>query len=143
MVLSDSQSDDGNPVAAYARTQAPELGAICDKLRAEIDSGIPDATSRIWHGSPVWFIGENPVVGYGIRQKRVDLMFWSGQLFDEPLLKAVGKDKAARVGIQDESEINLLELRRWLEKARTVIFDYEAIYGRKRETSRLKPRKRD
>jgi hypothetical protein len=51
---------------------------------------------------------------------------------------AVGKDKAVRVSIQDESDINLPELRRWLERARTIVFDYVGMYGRKRETSRLK-----
>lgn len=141
MVLSDSQSDTRNPIAAYARTQSPELRAICDKLQAEIARAIPSSTCKIWHASPVWFIGENPVVGYGVRQKRVDLMFWSGQLFDEPRLKAVGKDRAAQVSIQNESDINLPELRRWLQKAGTIVFDYVATYRRKRETSRLKPKK--
>lgn len=121
-----------NPLAEYARTQIPALGDICDNLQAEIDRALPNATSRIWHGGPVWFIGENPVVGYSVRAKRVDLMFWSGQLFDEPLLKAMGKDKAAQIAIRDKSEINLAELSRWLTKARTVIFDYAEMYARKR-----------
>lgn len=142
MVRPSSQSDARNPIAAYAKAHAPELGAICDKLQLEIDKGIPNTTSKIWHGSPVWFVGDNPVVGYAVRQKRVELMFWSGQLFEEPLLKAVGKDKAAQVGIQDESDINLPELHRWLKKAGTIIFDYVETYVQKRKTSRLKPRKR-
>jgi hypothetical protein len=129
------QSDSLHSVADYASTQAPALAAICNKLQAEIDRAIPNARSRIWHGSPVWFIGENPVVGYSVRAKRVDLMFWSGQLFDEPLLKAVGKDKAAQTSIQDKSEIKPAELHRWLEKARTVIFDYVGMYARKRATA--------
>lgn len=118
------------------------MGAICDKLQTEIDRAIPKATSRIWHGSPVWFIEENPVVGYRVGPKRVDLTFWSSQLFEEPLLKAVGKDKAAQVSIEEESEINLAELRRWLKSARTSIFDYVRMYAQKRETARLKPQKR-
>src|SRR5215471_17621331 len=101
-----------NPIAAYARVQSPELRAICDKLQVEIDKTLPRATSKIWHGSPVWWIGENPVVGYNVRQKRVDLMFWSGQLFDDSRLKPLGKDKAAQVSFQDESDIELPELRR-------------------------------
>jgi hypothetical protein len=140
-MASDSQSDARNSIAAYPKAQAPGLAAICDKLQVEIDKGIPSSTSRIWHGSPVWFIGENPVVGYSVRQKGVDLMFWSGQLFDEPLLKAVGKDKAARVSFQDESEINFTDLRRWLKSARTIIFDYVGMYGRKRQPATGKLRK--
>lgn len=130
-------------IAAYATAQAPELREICDKLQTEIDRGIPNASSKIWHGSPVWFIDENPVVGYGVRRKRVDLLFWSGQLFDEPFLKAVGKDKAARISFQDASDINLPNLRRWLKKAGTIVFDYAEMYARKRNAITSKPRKRD
>jgi hypothetical protein len=141
MASSDSSSA-ADSVASYAKAQAPVLRAICDKLQAEIDKGIPKADSKIWHGSPVWFLGENPVVGYSIRQKRVDLMFWSGQLFDEPRLKAVGKDKAAQFSIEDESAINLADLRRWLKKSSTTIFDYVAMYRKKREGALPKSRKR-
>ena len=125
-----------HPVAAYAKSQAPALGGICDKLQAEIDRAIPKAVSKIWHGGPVWFIGENPVVGYKVGPQRVDLTFWSGQLFEEPRLKAAGKDKAAQISIRDESEINAIELRRWLKSARTVVFDYVGMYARKRKARR-------
>ena len=138
-----SQSGSGEPaaIAEYARGQAPALGAICDKLQEEIDKSIPNATSKIWHGSPVWFIGENPVVGYSVRSKRVDLMFWSGQLFDEPLLKPTGKDKAALTSIQDSSDIDPAAIRRWLRKARTIQFDYAGSYAQKRAASKVKSEK--
>jgi hypothetical protein len=131
-----------SPVAAYVKSQSPASVAICDKLQAEIDRAIPKATSRMWHGGPVWLIGENPVVGYQAGPKRVDLTFWSVQLFEEPLLKAVGKDKAAQVSFRDESEIKLAELRRWLKSARTMVFDYAEMYAQKRKTAGLKPQKR-
>jgi hypothetical protein len=131
-----------DPIAAYARAQSPEPRSICDKLQDEIKHALPKATSKIWHGSPVWFVGENPVVGYSVRQKRVNLMFWSGQLFDEPHLKSVGKDKAAQVSIEDESGMNLAELRRWLKKAGTIVFDYVEMYRLKREAADAKSRKR-
>jgi hypothetical protein len=83
MVRSGSQTDTHDPIAAYFKAQAPELRAICDKLQVEIDKGIGNATSKTWHGSPVWFIAENSVAGCSVRQKRIDLMFWSGQLFEE------------------------------------------------------------
>ena len=118
------------------------MGAICDKLRIEIDRAIPKATSKMWHGGPVWFIGENPVVGYRVVSQGVDLTFWSGQRFNEPRLKAAGKDKAARVSIRAEAEINIAELRRWLKSARTNIFDYVGMYARKRASARPKPKKR-
>ena len=128
-------------VAEYAGAQAPALGAICSKLQAEIERAIPAATSRIWHGGPVWFIGENPVVGYSVRSNLVTLLFWSGQLFDEPLLKSMGKDRAAQVSFGDIDDINLAELRRWLKKTHKIIFDYAGMYARKKAASRLKSQK--
>ena len=142
MTRPGSPSDSRNPITAYARAQSPELRSICDQLQAEIDRSLPKATARIWHGSPVWFLGENPVVGCSVRQKRVDLMFWSGQLFDDPRLKAVGKDKAAQASLENESDINLTDLRRWLKKAGTIVFDYAGMYRKKRETAGTKSRKR-
>jgi hypothetical protein len=135
-------SDARDLITAYARAQSPELRLICDKLQIELDRALPKATSRIWHGSPVWFLGENPVVGYSVRPNRVDLMFWSGQLFGDPRLKALGKDKAAQVSFQDESGIDLPELRRWLKKAGTNVFDYTAMYRQEREAAGTKSRKR-
>jgi hypothetical protein len=119
-------------IAEYAGRQAPEPGAVCDRLQAEIEKALPDAAGRIWHGGPVWFIGDNPVVGYSVRSGRVDLMFWSGQLFDEPSLKPTGKDKAAQIGIQGSSDVKPADLRRWLKKAGTIVFDYAGAYAQKR-----------
>ena len=133
MALSDARE----AIAAYAKAQAPALAAICDRLQPEINKGIPSATSKIWHGSPVWFVGENPVVGYSVRQKSVDLMFWSGQLFDEPLLQAVGKDKATRVSFQDEADINPPTCVVCLRK---LARSYSTMWRCMRESGRLQNR---
>ena len=115
-------------VAHYAETQTAEHAAICHALRAQIDAALPKAASKIWHGNPVWFIGENPVAGYNVTAKKgVNLLFWNGQSFDEPALKAAGKFKAAQIQFTDESEIDVKALRRWLKKARTDIWDYRGL----------------
>ena len=131
-----------DPIAAYTSAQPAELRAICDKLKAEIDRALPKATSKIWHGSPVWFLAENPIVGYTAKKQGVELLFWSGQLFDEPLLTPMGKDKAARVNFQHESDVSLPDLRRWLKKSGMTIFDYVAAYAKKRTAAKKKPAKR-
>lgn len=118
-------------IARYADAQSPEFAAVCRTLRAEIDRALPKATSKIWHAIPVWFIGENPVVGYKVTAKNVGLMFWSGQLFDEPELAAVGKFKAAEIKYADASAIDVPALRRWLRKAVKEIWDYKQISKKK------------
>ena len=85
-------------ISKYLGAQKPECRTICRKLMKEIKATLPKATSRLYHGSPVWFVGENAVVGFSVTAKNeVKLLFWNGQAFDEPQLKAVGKFKAAQI----------------------------------------------
>src|SRR5262245_36740069 len=123
----------GNDVIdGYTRAQSRNDSAICRALRAEIDAALPRARARIWHGSPVWFIGENPVVGYNVTPKHVNLLFWSGQSFGEPALKAAGKFAAAQTQFTEVAQIDTTALRRWLKKASTDIFDYRGHFARQR-----------
>ena len=88
--------DGDDQIATYSQAQPTALRAICDLLRELIDTALPGATYKVWHGSPVWFIDDNPVVGYNAAAKAVKLLFWNGQAFDEPTLKPVGKYRAAQ-----------------------------------------------
>src|SRR5262245_58991811 len=80
-----------DPIAAYALGQPLAFRSICELLRELIDAAMPGAESRVWHGSPVWFIDDNPVVGYNTTAKDVVLLFWNGRAFDEPALQPMGK----------------------------------------------------
>lgn len=52
--------------------------AICDVLSSEISAKLSNAESKIWHAHPVWFLNENPIVGYSKQKAGIRLMFWSG-----------------------------------------------------------------
>src|SRR5277367_1308623 len=104
-------------IAGYSAAQPPDYAAICAKLQAEIAAALPVASAKIWHGSPVWFIETNAVVGYAVSSKHVRLLFWSGQLFGDRILQPVGKFKAAQIQFRDVSELDLKLLRSWLRKA--------------------------
>jgi hypothetical protein len=121
-----------NDIAHYVGTQTAEFAAICQALRAEIDAVLPKATSKIWHAMPVWFIDENPVVGFSVTSKKgVNLLFWNGQSLGEPALMAAGKFKAAQIQFTNASQIDAKALRRWLKKARVDIWDYKNFCKRK------------
>lgn len=122
----------------YNDTQSPANKAICELLAHEIDRSLPKAESRIWHRSPVWFLDGNPVAGYTVLKESVQLLFWSGQSFDEPGLQVEGSFKAAQIRYTDASQINITDLRRWLKKAETIQWDYKNIVKRKGELIRLK-----
>lgn len=79
-------------IAAYDAAQSAAEASICKRLRTEIERALRDAASKIWHGAPVWFVGETPVVGYSVPARGgVVLLFWNGQAFGDPALKAMGK----------------------------------------------------
>ncbi len=124
-------------IAAYNAAQTGEAQAICVALASEISKGLPHAEAKVWHGGPVWFLDGNPVAGYWVRKRGVQLLFWSGQSFDEPGLKHEGKFKAAEKHYDDVSEINVADIERWLVKAAVIQWDYKNIVKRKGQLEKI------
>ena len=132
----DREASDDAVIDAYAHAQSPTFQAICDRLRAMIDTALPEATSKVWHGIPVWFLEENPVVGYSANAKSVNLLFWNGQAFDDERLKPVGKYGAAQAIFVDIGEIDPKAIRGWLKKAQVNVFDSKAFFKKMRDERR-------
>lgn len=124
-------------ISAYNKAQEKFYKAICTRLAKEIDAGLPKAESKVWHAHPVWFLDGNPVVGYAVRKQNVQLLFWSGQSFEESGLEPEGTFKAAQKRYAAKEEINTKDLKRWLKKAKTIQWDYKNIVKRKGKLVRL------
>jgi hypothetical protein len=128
-----------NPaIQQYNHAQTADDQAICEALATVIDQQLPDAESKIWHRHPVWFLEGNPVAGYSKLKDSVRLLFWSGQSFEEEGLQKEGTFKAAEARYTSAEQINKEDLKRWLEKARTIQWDYKNIVKRKGVLERLK-----
>ena len=125
-------------IKAYNDTQAAGDKAICDLLATEIDKNLPDAENKIWHAHPVWFLDGNPVAGYSKLKGCVRLLFWSGQSFEEEGLQNEGTFKAAEARYTSVDEVNKKDLKRWLQKAREIQWDYKNLIKRKGKLERLK-----
>jgi hypothetical protein len=125
-------------IQAYNAAQTEADQAICDLLAATIDSVLAEAENKIWHAHPVWFLEGNPVAGYSKLKGSVRLLFWSGQTFEEEKLSNEGKFKAAEMRYTAADQIDPTDLMRWLEKARTIQWDYKNIVKRKGQLERLK-----
>ncbi|MBC7958566.1 MAG: DUF1801 domain-containing protein [Vallitaleaceae bacterium] len=110
---------------------------ICTLLMDEINRMLPNSKSKIWHGSPVWFIDDNPIVGYTKLKTGVQLLFWSGQTFDEDDLMPVGKFRAAEARYTNKDGINIVQLKQWLTKSIEIQWDYKNITKREGELIRL------
>lgn len=125
-------------VLKYNQEQERGEKEVCDLLAREVERTLKNADSKIWHGHPVWFLDGNPIVGYSKLKDCVRLMFWSGQSFDESGLAPEGSFKAAEARYTNFSEINVDELRRWLERSREIQWDYKNLIKRRGKLERLK-----
>lgn len=124
-------------IKKYNDSQMPEDKLICELLASEIDHSLSKAESKLWHGHPVWFLEGNPIVGYAKRKNDTQLLFWSGQSFDEAGLDVEGSFKAAQKRYTSAAEIDIDALARWLEKAEKIQWDYKNIVKRKGLLERL------
>jgi uncharacterized protein YdhG (YjbR/CyaY superfamily) len=111
---------------------------ICELLANTIDAALDNAESKIWHAHPVWFLNGNPIVGYSKQKKGIRLMFWSGADFNEEQLSVKGtKFKDASLFYNEIKEVDLQDLIRWLQKSKTIQWDYKNIVKRKGKLERI------
>ncbi len=119
-------------ISAYNKLQTNVVREICDILKSEIEKNVEESESKIWHGSPVWFLDGNPIVSYSVRKDgSVSLMFFSGQSFDEDCLKNEGKFKAAEIFYTKAKDVKVSQLKRLLKKSIRIQWDYKNIVKRK------------
>ena len=127
-----------NDIQSYIDSKEGEDKQICIALQHLITTELAEATSKVWHGAPVWFLDDNPVVGYDVLKNSVQLLFWSGQSFDEPGLESEGSFKAAAAHYTEASQIDEADVARWLTKARDIQWDYKNIVKNNGVLNRLK-----
>lgn len=124
---------------AYHKRQTPKDRAICAKLAQCIERALPEAVNRVWHAHPVWFLDDNPIVGYSKLKDCVRLLFWSGQSFSTKGLAKEGSFKAAQARFVAVGEVDEALLEQWLAEARVVQWDYKNLIKRKGRLLRLQP----
>jgi uncharacterized protein YdhG (YjbR/CyaY superfamily) len=123
----------------YNEAQDSGYKKVCGLLAHEISENLPEAESKVWHSHPVWFFDGNPIVGYGKQKPGIRLMFWSGADFEEPGLNVLGKKfKDASVFYNDVAEVSRSDLKRWIEKAKEIQWDYKNLVRRKGVLERLR-----
>lgn len=125
-------------IIAYNNLQIAKDKEICNLLATEICNSLANAENKIWHGHPVWFLDGNPVAGYSKLKNCIQLLFWSGQSFEEEDLKNLGSFKAAEKRYTAIEQVNTSDLQRWLKKANTIQWDYKNSVKRKGVLERLK-----
>lgn len=125
-------------IRSYNAGQSGVSKEICQLLAEVINENLANSENKVWHRHPVWFLDGNPVVGYGVLKDCVQLLFWSGQSFDEPGLEKEGTFKASQARYTSIDQVNTTDLKRWLKKAEEIQWDYKNIVKRRGVLERLK-----
>lgn len=139
MILFMHMKSVAKTISEYNKQQTEDIKMICNFLESSINKFLKKSESKIWHGTPVWFINGNPIVAYSVRKNgSVSLMFFSGQSFEEENLKPEGKFKAAEILYTDIKEVKITHLKKWLKKAETLQWDYKNIVKNKGNLSLIR-----
>lgn len=105
---------------------------IAVELCARIQKTLPKAEGKVWHGHPVWFIDGNPIVGYSLKKSGIEVLFWSGQSFDSPALRPIGKFKAAGLSVPSIEDLETKALTACLKSAKAIQWDYANLPKKKK-----------
>ena len=139
MVLFNYMKRIAKTIPEYNKEQTENIKEVCDFLELNINNFLKKSESKVWHGTPVWFIEGNPVVSYSVRKSGVvSLMFFSGQSFEEEDLQPEGTFKAAEIMYTDVKQIKITHLKKWLKKSQVIQWDYKNIVKNKGKLSLIK-----
>ncbi len=122
----------GTDIADYNAGLEESHRQIAEALQQLIDAQVPDAAGKVWHGHPVWFLNGNPIVGYSLKKSGIEVLFWSGQSFARPGLRAIGSYSAAAVSIPSLADLPIPDLSAWLSESITIQWDHANLPSRKR-----------
>lgn len=121
-----------NDIQLYNSSHSLQDKAICEKLSSIINTYLSFTERKVWHAHPVWFIEGNPIVGYSKQKAGIRLMFWSGMDFEEDeLTPGTGKFKDASIFYTSVDQIDEATVKRCLEKAEIIQWDYKNIIKNK------------
>lgn len=120
-----------NDVSEYNERARIANKPVLEFLLHEFQQALPEASYKVWHGAPVWFLGDIPIVGYEDHSTGVKVLFWSGKDFSEPALVGVGKHRAAGITYPSLDSIAVEDLRRYLRLSEEIIWDYRSLRPKK------------
>lgn len=119
-------------IATYISLLDENYKEIAHRLFEIIETNLVSTENKIWHRHPVWFIEGNPIVGFDKLKNGLRLMFWSGANFGENQLKiGTGKFKDASITYTSLDQVKTDDVKRWVEKATKIQWDYKNIVKRK------------
>lgn len=125
-----------DPISSYNKAQKKSQLEVLELLQRELDKVLGSENAKVWHGAPVWFVGENPVAGYSINSRGICLLFWNGQNFLDADLIPVGKYFAAEKRYQRIEDVVIPELRKLIKQSKDRVWDSKSFLKKLRTQSK-------
>jgi hypothetical protein len=87
-----------------------------------LDEELPGATTKLYHGIPVWCVGDEPTIGIKPAKAHLSVLFFRGQRIADPTgrLVASGSFEMASVKLVRAADLDENALRIWVREARRI-----------------------
>jgi hypothetical protein len=91
-------------------------------VTAILDEELPGATTKLYHGIPVWCVGDEPTIGIKPAKAHLSVLFFRGQRIADPTgtLVASGSFEMASVKLASAGDLDENALRAWVREARRI-----------------------
>ena len=106
----------------YVESMSETLRPVGEKLTQVLDGSLPEADGFIWHGHPVWMIGDSPIAAFKAHATHVTFMIWKGQLLTDRsgLLQPAGSSDMANLKVSSIDEVDENVYANWLHQAQDL-----------------------
>lgn len=105
-------------IAAYVAKPTGPLSDVVTALRAKLDIGLPETSTELWHGHPVWMDDGVPVAGFKAYPTFVTVLFWRGQAItdDSGKLNASGSGEMAEFKLRSIDDLDETLFDGWIQQ---------------------------
>jgi len=105
-------------IAAYVEAAAKPLVGVVNAVRAKFDIGLPNTSTELWHGHPVWLDDGIPVAGFKAYPTFVTVLFWRGQAIsdDSGKLNASGSAEMAEFKLRSMDDLDDALFDGWIKQ---------------------------
>lgn len=109
-------------IAAYVEKATGPLADVVTALRAKLDIGLPETSTELWHGHPVWMDDGVPVAGFKAYPTFVTVLFWRGQAIadDSGKLNASGSAEMAEFKLRGMDDLDEALFDGWIQQVREL-----------------------
>lgn len=106
----------------YVAAPAEPLASVVSLLRDKFDLGLPETSTELWHGHPVWLEDELPVAGFKAYPTFVTVLFWRGQAITDGSgkLNASGSAEMSEYKLRGVDDFDDALFDGWLQQVREL-----------------------